>query len=63
MAICTKPNKSKDGTIVSYDVLEDGHTSTYPADYLTNLLKMGKMTLANMRYNSFKNEIEFVEAQ
>jgi len=63
MAICTKPNKSKDGTIVSYDIQENGHISTYPAEYLINLLKMGKMKITNMRYNSFKNEVEFVEAK
>ena len=50
MAICTGKEENS-GAVVGYKILENGKTETYCAEYLTTLVKTGKMTVENMKYD------------
>lgn len=51
MAICIGQQKDEKGKVTSYKILENGKSSTYDREYLTQLLKTGKKQVENMSYD------------
>lgn len=52
--ICVGEEKPEDGEVSGYYINEDGQVSFYDKDYLTLLIKTGKRTVKNLKYDQKK---------
>ena len=62
MAICVDKKKDENDNIVGYYINENSaeKPSYYDAEYLTTLLKTGKMKVENMKYDMLLHKVVFI---
>ena len=57
--VCVDDKKDANGKVIKYIILENNNKTPYDAEYLTTMIKTGKMSVANMSYDAHTNSLTY----
>ena len=57
--LCVGDEKDTNGRVITYFILENNEKTPYDAYYLTTMIKTGKMSVANMSYDTQTNSLTY----